>query len=157
MDFDYVDDPLSKTRFNVSGGTVTHERVTLGPIPFFGRPTYEPTLNSGNTYWAHENLRLIFNTLGLENGRYSIRMEAWGLAGFPFPVPFQITLSPDHDLVLHVNNTRPVVNIDSISYDGALLDECAIIRLPNDTATRRHSTSSTQRIIRMASSTTTPW
>ncbi len=59
----------------------------------------------------------------------------YGLAGFPFPVPFQITLSPDHDLVLHVNNTRPVVNIDSISYDGALLDECAIIRLPNDTAT----------------------
>ncbi len=134
-DFDYVDDPLSKTRFNVSGGTVTHERVTLGPLPFFGRPTYQPTLNGGNTYWAHENLRLILNTLGLENGRYSIRMEAWGQAGFPFPSPYLITLSPNHDLILHVNNTRPVVTIDSVSYNGALLDECAIVRLPNDTAT----------------------
>ncbi len=134
-DFEYVDDPLTKTRFNVSGGTVTHEKVSLGPTPFFGRPAYQPTVNGGNTYWAHENLRLILNTLSLENGRYSIRMEAWGLTGFPFPAPFQISLIPNIDLILHVNNNRPEVNIDSISFNGALLDECAIIRLPNNMAT----------------------
>lgn len=129
-DFEYLDDPLSKVRYDISGGTLATSRVSLGPIVWNGRPTYGLTVNSGNIFWAHENLRMVFNTVGLEEGTYSVRMEPLNTLGNP------ISLTVNHDLILTVNNTRPVVSIDSISYNGSPpFSECTIIRLPSNTAT----------------------
>jgi parallel beta-helix repeat protein len=129
-DFEYIDDPLSKVRYDVSGGAVTSSNVALGPQTFSGVPAYQPTSNGGGTYWAHENLRLILNTRSLVEGRYSIRMEAYDFFGNP------VSLSPNEDLVLMVNNTPPEVEIDAISFGGnPPIDECAIIDLASPTST----------------------
>lgn len=129
-DFEYLDHPLSKVRYTVSGGTISASNVSLGPNPFFGVPAYTPTTNGGSTYWAHENLRLILNTVGLAPGRYSVRVEAYDFFGVDLP------LSPSPDLVLTVNNSRPVVSIDSVSFDGGPpFGECGIVDLPGNTST----------------------
>lgn len=128
--FTYVDDPLSKVRYNVSGGTITTSNVSLGPVTFAGVPSYTPTVNGSGTYWAHENLRVILNTLELDEGRYSVRLEGYTFLGS------LVTLSPNRDLVLTINNTLPVVVLDQISFAGGLpIDECAIIPLPSPTST----------------------
>ncbi len=126
--FTYVDDPLSKVRYLVSGGTITTSNVALGPATFAGVPTYAPTINGGGTYWAQENLRVVLNTLSLEKGRYSVRLEAYNFAGTP------VTLNPNHDLTLTINNSPPVVSIDEIASAGGLpLTECSFIELPTPT------------------------
>jgi parallel beta-helix repeat protein len=127
--FTYVDDPLSKVRYTVSGGTITTSNVSLGPVTFAGVPCYTPTVNGGGIYWAHENLRVILNTLSLDEGRYSVRLE-----GYTF-LSSLVTLSPNRDLILTINNTPPVVRIDQLSFAGGMpLDECAIIDLPTPTS-----------------------
>lgn len=127
--FTYVDDPLSKVRYTVSGGTITTSNVSLGPVTFAGVPCYTPTVNGGGIYWAHENLRVILNTLSLDEGRYSVRLE-----GYSF-LSSLVTLSPNRDLILTINNTPPIVRIDQLSFAGGMpLDECAIIDLPTPTS-----------------------
>lgn len=129
-DFDFVSEPLSKVRFDITGGTLTTSNVSLGPVQVGGRPTYTLTRNSGNIFWAHENLRVLLDTPSLSNGTYSVRMQGYNLLGTP------VSLSVNHDLILRVNNTRPVVSIDSVSTGGgAPFDECSIINLPSPTST----------------------
>lgn len=125
--FNYVDDPLSKVRYLVSGGTITTSNVALGPVTFAGVPAYTPTFNGGGTYWAQENLRVVLNTLSLAKGRYSVRLEAYDFFGS------LVSLNPNHDLILTVNNTWPVVSIDQISAGGPVIGECAFIELPTPT------------------------
>jgi len=129
-DFEYVDDPLSKVRFDISGGTLSTSRVALGPFEFAGRPTYVLTRNSGNIFWSHENLRMVLNTLSLDNGTYSVRMEALDIGGSA------ISFTVNQDIIMTVNNTRPVASIDSVSYNGGPpFTECSFIRLPSETST----------------------
>lgn len=129
-DFEYVDDPLSKVRFDISGGTLATSRVALGPFEFAGRPTYQLTRNSGNVFWSHENLRMVLNTISLEKGVYSVRMEALDSGGSA------ISFTVNQDIIMTVNNTRPVVSIDSVSYNGGPpFTECSFIRLPGPTST----------------------
>lgn len=129
-DFTYRSDPLSKTRFNISGGTLVAETVAIGPTFSGSRPSYQLTRNSGNIFWAHENLKLILDTNSLDNGTYSLRIEGYGLFGAP------TSLDVNEDLIIRVNNTRPVVSIDSVSFGGgAPFGECSIIDLPTSTST----------------------
>lgn len=131
-EFSYRSDPLSKTRFNISGGSLVAETVAIGPTySLGGRPTYQLTRNSGNTFWAHENLRLILDTNSLDNGTYSVRIEGYG------PIlPGPVALDVNEDIIIRVNNTFPVARIDSVSFGGgAPFDECSIIDLPSSTST----------------------
>lgn len=128
--FEYVSQPLSKVRYDITGGTLSTSNVSLGPVQVGGRPTYTLTRNNGNIFWAHENLRVILDTPSLSNGTYSVRMQGYNFLGVP------VSLTVNQDLILHVNNTRPVVSIDAVSFGGgAPFDECSIINLPSPTST----------------------
>lgn len=127
--FSYVDDPLSKVRYDISGGTLTSSRVALGPNDLGGKPSYIPTVNGGNIFWAHENLKTILNTVGLEDGTYSVRIEPLDIFGSELP------LDVNNDLVLRVNNTKPVARIDAVSLPGGdPFDECSVIDLSSSTS-----------------------
>ena len=131
-DYNYLDTPLSKVRYTVSGGMIEATNTAVGPFNIGSSPpVYTKTINSTSGYWAHENLRLVLNSPALENGRYDVRMEGFDLLGNPVILS---GLTPK--LTLVINNTRPVVRIDGVSFGGnPPFGECSIIDLPSPTST----------------------
>lgn len=125
----YIDDVLTKVRYDVTEGKVSATREAIGPFPDeSGIPVYTVTRNGGGTFWAHENLRVVLNTLRHQNGVYSIRITGYSFWDEEVSVPNVA------NLVLNINNTKPVVSIDSISLPGgAPFPECGIVRLGNPT------------------------
>lgn len=129
FDWSYVDDELTKVRYDINGSSVTATREALGPFPDEnGTPFYSLTRNGGGTIWAHENLRVILNTLRIKDGTYSLRITGYSFFDEELRVPNIATL------VLTVDNRRPIVSIDSISLPGGEpFAECGIVRLGDPT------------------------
>jgi hypothetical protein len=128
-----LDHPLSKVKFTVSPAGVTATLQAVGPNVIAGVPYYLNTVNGGSTYWAHDSLRLVLNTLQLPDGVYDIRVRAFTILAAPIALS-----NPAHMLTLWVNNKPPVVEIISISKDiGPPLSECGVVSLLSPTANLR--------------------
>ncbi|HEY5912548.1 MAG TPA: hypothetical protein VJA21_18245, partial [Verrucomicrobiae bacterium] len=128
-----LDHPLSKVKFTVSPAGVTATLQAVGPNVIAGVPYYLNTVNGGSTYWAHDSLRLVLNTLQLPDGVYDIRVRAFTILAAPIALS-----NPAHMLTLWVNNKPPTVEIISISKDvGPPLSECGIVTLLSPTANLR--------------------
>lgn len=119
---------LSKVRYNISGGVITASLQNLGPNVIEGIPYYVAIRNSSSSYWAHENLRLVLNSIALPDGVYEFRVKAYNILRTEIP----LTSSPA--LTLNINNKRPNVEIISISKPPRpAVDECAILGLASST------------------------
>lgn len=109
--FDYLDDVLVKTRYEVNfvTGTVDTERVTLGPKTVGGvTGCYEltPIASSNNVFWSFPDLVALWRTGG-RNGDYELEFEFFGLLN---PVDFD--LIPDFsDMTLMLDNVAPMARI----------------------------------------------
>ena len=120
-----LDHPLSKVKFTVSATGVTATLQAVGPNVISGVPYYLNTVNGGSTYWAHDSLRLVLNTLQLPDGVYDLRVRPFTILRTPIELS-----NPAHMLTLWVNNKPAVVDILSISKDiGPPLSECGIVTL----------------------------
>lgn len=116
--------PLSKVKYTITGSTISASLEAVGPIMAGtpAMPLYRSTNNGGNTYWAHDNLRLTLNTLTLPDGTYDFRVQGWNIFGDAIP----LTGTPNK-LTLWINNKPPVADILAIGKDGAPeFVECAI-------------------------------
>ncbi|YCM43361.1 right-handed parallel beta-helix repeat-containing protein [Verrucomicrobiaceae bacterium 227] len=119
---------LNKVKYTVSGGTITAALQNLGPNVISGVPYYRNTQNGGSIYWAHENLRLILNSVALPDSVYQFRVKAYNI------LQNEIALTSSPVLTLAINNKRPNVEIISISKPPRpAIDECAIVGLATPT------------------------
>jgi len=130
-----LDHPLSKVRYRITSGGITTSRELIGPNLIGGVPHYDVTNNGGNTYWAHENLRLVLNSRRLVDGVYDFRVRAYIIfLGIRIP----LTLSNADILTLNINNQRPEAEIISIAKNGRPpVGECAILGLASPTENLR--------------------
>ena len=127
-------DPLTKIKYTINtDGTVNSERVTLGPLSKYGHEALYQRTNTG--YWAHRDLKMIWNTAWMENGTYDIMYKAYRIITWPFLMLSEVVL-PHNDLeriTVVVNNSPVNVEIHSVHYDGgAEITECGIIDLESD-------------------------
>jgi hypothetical protein len=118
---EYMDDPLVKTKYivNLTTGTVSTVRVTLGPEPKDGYANcYEltPIATINNEFWSFPDLVALWRTGGL-NGNYRITLEVIDLSGpevpptAPPPPADYTAIANFTDLRLHLDNIRPDAQI----------------------------------------------
>lgn len=137
-DFKPVLDPLTKIQYTISlDGKVISTPVSVGPdaLGFYKRT------DSG--YWSFPDLKMIWNTRRLENGRYDLVCEAYQYnTGLTLSKGFTIELNPELDLptnelsriTLTVDNSPVTAVIDSVrDQSGNLILECGLINLASDT------------------------
>jgi len=124
-DFQPVTDPLSKIRYTIGpGGVVTATLVNIGPD---SNGNY---LRTESGYWAHPDLKLIWNTAALPNGRYDLICKAYNLALVEVPLPAN-TLSR---ITVRIDNSQVEASINAVKdMGGATIPECGIIPLATDT------------------------
>jgi parallel beta-helix repeat protein len=120
-----LDHPLSKVKFTITADGITAALEAIGPVWSGGVPYYRNTTNGGNTYWAHESLRLVLNSPQLTDGIYNFRLKAFNVDHGPVALT-----GPGNGLTLRINNKAPTVSILSIARaSGALITECGIVGL----------------------------
>jgi parallel beta-helix repeat protein len=124
-DFQPVTDPLSKIRYTIGpGGVVTSTLVSIGPD---SNGMYQRT-ESG--YWAHPDLKIIWNTLALPNGRYDLICKAYNVALAEVPLPAN-TLSR---ITVRIDNSAVEASINAVKdMMGVTIPECGIIPLATAT------------------------
>jgi hypothetical protein len=124
-EFAPLTDPLSKIKYTVGpGGTVTTALEAIGPD---ADGLYLRTDRPGSGYWAHPDLKLIWNTRGVANGRYDLLCKGvWFFLG----IPIEASL-PENDLTritVLVDNSRVTTEIISVRDQyGNPIPECGII------------------------------
>ncbi|MBD3266270.1 DUF5123 domain-containing protein, partial [bacterium] len=126
-----LDDPLVKTRFIINpGGTVTKNRVVMGPITIDGIPNLYKLNREGR--WSYTDLRYIWRTNGL-NGKYDVAMQGYRETAANTLQPVVLPGNELDRFTLRLNN-RPVdVELNSIAYaDNTSLVECENIILPHN-------------------------
>lgn len=119
---EYMDDPLVKTKYTVdfTAGTVTTERVLVGPMDGSGLPgctvagvpvCYQLTPPSlgADVFWSFPDLLALWRTGGL-NGNYRLTIGIQGLAD---PTKFAV-IADYTSLRLHLDNVAPVARIDPL-------------------------------------------
>lgn len=120
-----LDHPLSKVKFTITAEGITAALEAIGPVWSGGVPYYRNTTNGGNTYWAHESLRLVLNSPQLTDGIYNLRLRAFNVDHGPIALT-----GFANGLTLRINNKAPTVSILSIARaSGALITECGIVGL----------------------------
>lgn len=124
-EFAPLDHPLSKVKYTITATGITAGVESIGPVWNAGIPYYRTTVNGGNTYWAHDSLRLVLNSPQLADGVHNFRLKAFN------PAYGAIGLTgPGNGLSLRINNKGPTVSILSIARaNGALISECGIVGL----------------------------
>ncbi len=127
-------DPLTKIKYTInSDGTVSSQRVTLGPKTISGVDGLYERTSSG--YWAHRDLKIIWDTTWMEDGLYDITYRAYSYRGFPFPSLTQLSLPLNEQdrITVRVDNSRVEAEIEMVMYDsGEDIPECGIISLGNN-------------------------
>ncbi len=123
--FEAISDPLSKIRYTIGpGGVVTANLVNLGPD---ASGMYQRT-ESG--YWAHPDLKMIWNTAALPNGRYDLICKAYNILRTEVALPAN-TLSR---ITVWVDNSAVDASIDAVKdQNGVTVPECGIIPLASPT------------------------
>jgi len=120
-DFQPVTDPLSKVKYTIGpGGIVTSTLVNVGP------DVNGMYLRTESGYWAHPDLKLIWNTLALPNGRYDLICKAYNALLLEVPLPAN-TFSR---ITVHVNNQPVTATINAVRDQlGVQIPECGIVPL----------------------------
>lgn len=129
-DFVQLTDPLSKIKYTVNAlGKVTASLESIGPD---ANGLYLRTDRPGSGYWAHPDLKLIWNTRRMPGGRYDLICKGYF---FFFGFPIEATL-PENDLTritVYVDNNQVTASIDSVrDRFGNLIPECGIIPVASD-------------------------
>ncbi|MBU4263282.1 MAG: right-handed parallel beta-helix repeat-containing protein [Proteobacteria bacterium] len=135
-DFQLLKDPLTKIKYIINtDGTVTAQRVTLGPLSQYSMEGLYERTNIG--YWAHSDLKLIWDTTRVGNGVYDIMVKAYRLSGiYPFYTLEEVSLpyNAQERITVTVNNSPVTATIHSVHYNNGLeIPECAIIGLTSNT------------------------
>lgn len=129
-EFTPVTDPLSKIKYTVNpSGTVTSTLENVGPDD---NGLYLRTDRPDSGYWAHPDLKIIWNTRGVADGRYDLICKGyWLFLGTPIEVAL-----PENELsriTVLVNNEQVVATINEVrDRTGAGILECGKIPLLTD-------------------------
>jgi len=137
-DFVCLNDPLTKVKYIINpDGTVYHQYVNLGPKTINSTDNLYQLTREG--YWAHIDLRIIWNTRLWENGKYTLIYKAYRWDPISeklkqvFPDPNEL----DHITII-VDNSPVTATIHNVKYDsGEEIPECGIINLSSDTENLR--------------------
>lgn len=123
-DFTPLTDPLSKIRYTIGpGGIVTATLVSVGPDA-----TGQYTVTDSG-YWAHSDLKLIWNTAAIPNGRYDLICKAYDAAHTEVPLAAN-TLSR---ITVQVDNSPVTTEIVAVRDRlGVPFPECGIINVATD-------------------------
>ncbi|MBN1817945.1 MAG: right-handed parallel beta-helix repeat-containing protein [Sedimentisphaerales bacterium] len=149
-DYEPITTALHKVRYLPQpDGTVLTEVVQLGPKEVGGvSNVYELTYNG---WWSSIDLRILLNTNGLPNGKYTLTYKAYRpIVIYPIgTILLQMALAPndlDH-LTILVNNSPVEAVIHNVKYDPSSpnwdpatdgeIPECGIISLQDDTENLR--------------------
>ncbi len=126
-DFQPLSVPLSKIRYIVNpDGTVTTSLESVGPD---ANGLYLRTDRPDSGYWAHPDLKLIWNTRGVEDGRYDLICKGYWLF---LGNPIEVTLPPNElsRITVTVNNQPVTAQINSVrDRYGNVIAECGLIPL----------------------------
>lgn len=122
--FEPLDDPLTKVRYFVSSsGRVDARRVNVGPDE---DGLYERTEEG---YWAHPDLKMIWNTRRFANGIYQVKIKAFDKDKNEVSLP-----SNEQDSITLVIDNAPVTaKIVEVRHDSSPVPECGIIDLSSET------------------------
>lgn len=142
-DFQPITDPLTKIKYTItSDGHVVSTPVQVGP----NADGYYQRTDSG--YWSFPDLKMIWNTLRLENGRYDLICKGYqyrSLLGgrasvspgiiLPLFGYYEVAL-PTNDLsriTLLVDNSPVVAELVSVrDRNGNVIPECGFINVATD-------------------------
>ena len=132
-DFEPLKDPLTKIKYTINpDGTVTATRVTLGPMTHNGLEGLYERTNVG--YWAHMDLKIIWNTTWWENGKYDLTYKAYDSLFSPVSLP----INDQERITIVVDNSPVQAEIHSVKYDsGEVIPECGLINLGSNTENLR--------------------
>ncbi|MCP3875517.1 MAG: right-handed parallel beta-helix repeat-containing protein [Desulfobacteraceae bacterium] len=123
-DYAPLEDLLTKVLYTINpDGTVSSQRISIGPLP---NPANLKGLymRTETGYWAHRDLKVVWNTSGIPNGRYNLKVKAYTSSYEDATPKFVQTIT------LHVNNSPVEANIHEVRYDnGTPITECSIIEL----------------------------
>lgn len=124
-DFQPITDPLSKIRYTIGpGGVVTASLINIGP------DSNGMYLRTESGYWAHPDLKIIWNTQALPNGRYDLICKAYTIGLVEVPLPAN-TYSR---ITIRVDNSPVEATINAVKdMMGATIPECGIIPLATAT------------------------
>ncbi len=128
-------DPLVKIKYIInSDGTVSTQRVSVGPKTINGvEGLYERTAVG---YWAHRDLKIVWNTTWMADGLYDITYKAYSYGGYPFPMLNEVSL-PRNDMdriTVRVDNSPVEASIDAVQdANGNEISVCSIVSLESNT------------------------
>jgi len=125
-DFAPVLDPLSKIKYTIgSGGVVVASLVNVGPD---ANGLYMRTDLPDSGYWTSPDLKLLLNTVALQNSRYDFICRAYASDS----LASQLTLSNNtlSKITLWIDNNGVVVNLTNVlDVNSNTIPECGIIPL----------------------------
>ena len=124
--FEPISDPLTKIKYTIVSNTVIPTRESIGP------DSYGCYLRTESGYWAFPDLKMIWNTTRLPDGRYDLLCKAYNAAHSEVAIPSN-TLSR---VTLWVDN-QPVANlaVHSVSNTAGTIPECGFIHVHSSTQT----------------------
>lgn len=129
-DFQPLTAPLSKIRYTVQAdGTVVATLESVGPD---ANGLYLRTDRPDSGYWAHPDLKLIWNTTGVADGRYDLICKGYWLF---MGVPIEVSLPANEQsrITVTVNNQPVTATIHSVrDRFGGVIPECGLIPLLTD-------------------------
>lgn len=117
-----LEDNLTKIRYTVlSSGQVIPKRYHVGPLGYGGLKGLYSRTNDG--YYAHPDLKLIWDTGNFENGKYEITCKGYNSSYSEVSLP----VNDNTSITLVVNNTPVEAQIHEVYHNGTLIQECDII------------------------------
>jgi parallel beta-helix repeat protein len=124
-DFAPVLDPLSKIKYTLTVTGVVASLVNVGPD---ANGLYLRTDRADSGYWTSPDLKLLLNTLSLQNARYDLIYQAFATNSLSSLV--SLPSNSMSRVTLWVDNNAPVVNLASVrDQSGNTIPECGIISL----------------------------
>jgi hypothetical protein len=125
VDFQPVSDPLSKVKYTIApGGIVTASLVNVGP------DASGMYLRTESGYWAHPDLKLIWNSQALPDGRYDLICKAYNVFRVEVPLP----VNDLSRITVLVNNQPVSAEINVVrNHLGVAIPECGLVPLATDT------------------------
>lgn len=124
-DFVPITDPLTKIKYTINlSGTVDTTRESIGPDEN-GR-----YLRTDDGYWAHPDLKMIWNTRRVPDGKYDL----WGVGYDSAGMLVNLFSNELTRITVHLDNQQVTAVIHEVldAY-GAGIQECGIITVGSDT------------------------
>jgi parallel beta-helix repeat protein len=130
MFYQPIEDGLTKVLYTVNAdGTVTASREIIGPLAN-GKNLRGLYRRTDTGYWAHRDLKIVWNTGWLEDGLYSLTYEAYDSRLNKLTLPW----NTQSRITLRIDNSPVEAQIYNVRYDdNTIIPECGIINLADDT------------------------